>query len=351
MDMGIAEIRSRLDSDIRNEMDGAARGRLSDAVEVAAWVEPLGECYEILSEDGRDLYIAGLNYTYETVMVNYEFRFQKRALALSQYCDGTLIVPWTMEAPYGLNFDRWRIEVGQPGLRDDCIGTWRADVQGRTVTETTLTRLGAKLVKPTEADRSPEPAIRTVVVVDLVDYTRTVRILEQNTTSATTAGINRQIQGIIDLALKSVGAKRKESVIKTTGDGAILMFPDSEIAHRFAEALHAASADHNAGKTEPTAKRWFTSGAATGEIAGHTAPDGVVEYAGVAIADASRLQSQSGAGELVIDIVTFDSLPPDIRRRYGPEEQVPGKRDETYVVRRCRMIDLDWTGTPPTTRK
>jgi len=141
----LTEIRKRLDTVIRDEIDCCGRRWLSEEFEAAAWVEPLAPCYEIAQSDERCLYIAGLNYWYQTVVVDYRLTFQKRAVSLLHYSDGSMTVPWNVgDDDYGLNFDRWRMEVKVPGLRDDCRGEWRMETRSRLVGEQTLTRVGTK---------------------------------------------------------------------------------------------------------------------------------------------------------------------------------------------------------------
>jgi class 3 adenylate cyclase len=234
----------------------------------------------------------------------------------------------------------------------------RVDEQGTTVTvvvrghdaaslgadetaiaSTTIGTLGHDVGGGAELKELDKPQAQTVVVVDLIAYADIVRKLEENLGSSATAEIDKQIQALIDIALKAVAIERSGAVIKTTGDGAIIRFQHAETVHRFAEALHMASRDHNAGKTEPIAKRWFRCGAATGDLTA-TNEYGTPEYSGVTIATATRLQSASKAGELVIDIETFDQLPKNLRKLYAREERVPGKRDEEFYVRRSRMLEV-----------
>jgi hypothetical protein len=142
----LTEIRARLDGAVEDKMDCGARRPLGhEPLEAAVWVEPLPHCYEIDSTEDRFLYIAGVNYMYETVILEHSIAFQKNAVSLHGYCPGRLIVPWGIgDELYGLNFDRWKIVVNEPGLRDDCVGTWKAQVRSRSVGEITVTRLGTK---------------------------------------------------------------------------------------------------------------------------------------------------------------------------------------------------------------
>ena len=182
-------------------------------------------------------------------------------------------------------------------------------------------------------------AIKTVLELDLVGYSSEARRLEQGLgTAEVVLRLNDQIQGFVDEGLRAVGLPREKAVMATTGDGAILLFDAAADAHRFAEALHAAADRHNAGVSEPTAKRWFRTGAATGEVATRARPGGGTDVAGTTIANAVRLEAAGTPGQLLVDAATFDALPHEMKLRYGGPEQVPGKRDETFAVRRCVFV-------------
>jgi hypothetical protein len=180
--------------------------------------------------------------------------------------------------------------------------------------------------------------IKTVLDLDLMGYSSVARIYEQGSSAESVAGLNAQIQGFVDQGLAAVGLAREQTVMATTGDGAILVFDRAADAHRFAEALYRAARQHNAPLTEPTAKRWFRVGAATGDITMKPRPGGGYDIAGVTIANAVRLEAAAHPGELLIDAATYDALPAELRLKYQAEEQVPGKRDETFQARRYMIV-------------
>lgn len=180
---------------------------------------------------------------------------------------------------------------------------------------------------------------KTVVELDLKGYSDIAREIEEHFSAGMVRNFNEQIQTFIDAGLNAVKAPRDKVVCATTGDGAILAFDNAEDAHRFAEAVHKATEEHNAQKTVPSTKRWFRIGAATGDIAIETT-DGIKKIAGVSIAVAVRLETASRTGELLIDTATFAALPAELQELYGKQEQVPGKRKETFQARRCVMIQV-----------
>jgi class 3 adenylate cyclase len=178
---------------------------------------------------------------------------------------------------------------------------------------------------------------KTVLELDMVGYSTVARILDQNAGADTVSKLNREIQGFVDVGLTSIGAKRNEVVMATTGDGAILVFAEAEQAHRFAAAVHRAAHDHSVSKNEPSAKRVFRMGCATGDIAIHPREEGGFDIAGVKIADAVRLESNSLPGSLLIDSETYAKLPPDLQKEYQGPQTIRGKRDETYEAWSCTM--------------
>lgn len=178
---------------------------------------------------------------------------------------------------------------------------------------------------------------KTVVELDLVGYSTVCDNLEQGLDVTSVAQLNQQIQGFIDAGLKVVGAPRDQTVIATTGDGAILLFDSAQDAHRFCEAVHLATREHNRTRSKPLAKRVFRSGAATGEIVIEPKPGGGFEIAGMTIARAKRLEARATPGSLLVDERTHDGLSVDYQCRYGKKARVPGKRDEQFDAYPCHL--------------
>jgi len=175
---------------------------------------------------------------------------------------------------------------------------------------------------------------KTVLDLDLVGYSDIARTLDENQGPETILTLNADIQNLVDRGLAEARAPRDQTVLATTGDGAILAFDKANQAHQFAASVHRAACEHNCAKAAPLAKRLFRMGAATGKIAVRPRPSGGFEFGGVIIADAVRLEAAARPGELLIDRLTFKGLTPSYRQHYGEEEKVQGKRQEIYHVRR-----------------
>ncbi|MEH2239352.1 hypothetical protein [Nostoc sp.] len=185
---------------------------------------------------------------------------------------------------------------------------------------------------------------KTVVELDLVGYGNLVKTVEEHLGVQIVPHLNNQIQGFVDSGLSKVNQKREEVVIASNGDNAVILFEDTNDAYRFAEAVHQATQSHNAKKTEQSAKRWFRIGAATGEI---TEDNG--QFTGYVIVRAYRLEANAKPGEFIVDLDTYNALNVELQQKYGIEETLNGKYDESFRVRRCKMIpDLNPTTTEPT---
>jgi class 3 adenylate cyclase len=182
--------------------------------------------------------------------------------------------------------------------------------------------------------------IKTVLELDLVGYSSVARMLEENNGAGAVAALNDQVQRFVDDGLRAVQLPRDGTVMATTGDGAILLFEKADQAHRFATALSVATKEHNASRTEASARRRFRVGAATGEIVLRPQPGGGHDMAGITIANAVRLEAAGRPGTLLIDLATHNALPSRLQALYGPEEEVAGKRDEKFRARRC-VFDPD----------
>jgi class 3 adenylate cyclase len=171
---------------------------------------------------------------------------------------------------------------------------------------------------------------KTVVELDLVGYSTIGDTFEQGLDVSTVAQLNRQIQSFIEIGLKAANTTREESAMSNTGDGAILVFDSAQDAHRFAEAVHEATRQHNRIRKQDLAMRVFRSGAASGEIVMKPKPGGGYDIAGSTIARAVRLEAKALPGGFLIDKATFDALPPERRHQYGAKQIVRGKRDEEF---------------------
>lgn len=182
----------------------------------------------------------------------------------------------------------------------------------------------------------------TVVELDLKGYSDIVLELEEHLSAKIVLQLNDQILGFVEAGLQTIGIDRGHAVMATTGDGAILAFERAEDAHRFAVAVHEACRVHNSERTVSLATRWFRIGIATGDLAIEgTGRDR--RMGGSVIARAVRLEAAAGIGQILADRQTCDELPNDLLARYGPEEKVPGKREESFAARRSVIMP----GLPP----
>jgi class 3 adenylate cyclase len=175
---------------------------------------------------------------------------------------------------------------------------------------------------------------KTILELDMVGYSSVARMLEQSLGPAAVFNLNQSVQTLVHRGLAETKLDSPDTVLLTTGDGAILAFDYAEQAHRFAEAFHATAREYNEAKTEVSAKRVFRTGAATGEIYLQRLGTGGFDFSGITIADAVRLEAQAKPGELLIDNNTFSNLPPFMQSLYHGEEEVRGKRNEVYKAHR-----------------
>jgi class 3 adenylate cyclase len=171
---------------------------------------------------------------------------------------------------------------------------------------------------------------RTVLELDLVGYSTICDNLEQGLDVNSVQQLNAQIQGFVDVGLKALNATRERTVMATAGDNAILAFEFPVDAHKFAEAVHTATREHNRTRKLPLAKRIFRIGTATGEIVMLPKPSGGFDIAGTTIARAFRLEAKATPGGLLLDKATYDGLSSEQKLLYGSMMRVPGKRDEMF---------------------
>ena len=177
----------------------------------------------------------------------------------------------------------------------------------------------------------------TAVLVDLVGYSDMSRLLEDSLGVQATLSLNQQVQRLIGDALAEAGGSAADNVVMTTGDGALLTFPHPDTALHFTERLHRCAARHNAGVTEPRARRVFRVGISTGEIA--VDPD-TGSPAGMAISRAARLEAKADPGGVLIDSESWNAADAELKAIYQGPEDISGKRDEHFGAYRAQ-IDPD----------
>lgn len=179
---------------------------------------------------------------------------------------------------------------------------------------------------------------KTVLELDLVSYADVAKVLEENLDVTAVKAFEDQIQSFVDRGLESVNLRRADVVLGTAGDSAVLMFDSPELMHGFACAVQEATVTHNQSKTVDAAKRWFRLGAATGIVLIRESERRIV---GSTVTRAVRLEAAAAKGELLIDVATYNGLPENLKKRYGIEELVQGKRGETFRARRWHGREID----------
>jgi class 3 adenylate cyclase len=185
---------------------------------------------------------------------------------------------------------------------------------------------------------------KAVVVVDLSRYSDIARELEQHFDASAVKQLNDQIHGLILAALARSGTPSGALPYKGTGDGAIIALDTAEQASQFAEALHRTAEGHNRTRQVPLAQRHFRVGIWTDPIilVRQTTTDGReagFDFAGSAIANAVRLEGACLTGEVLISPDTWGDLPREMRRLYGDQEEVRGKRGERFRAHRRKVVD------------
>lgn len=188
---------------------------------------------------------------------------------------------------------------------------------------------------------------RSIVMIDLVGFSDIVRSFEEALGTAATALVQEKLNGIIDHAIETVNRDRSEVMLNDTGDGAALVFSSAVEAYQCAEHCHRRSLELNAAMSGSIVQWCFRIGVATGEIQGEKESP---KATGLTISRSKRLESSAIPGEVVIDQATYDSLPRPLQAVFGAEEEIAGKRDETFIVRRYQVCDNcrdNQDGLPP----
>lgn len=192
--------------------------------------------------------------------------------------------------------------------------------------------------------------IRTVVELDMVGYSDIARKAEKDYGHPiAVAELNKEIQEIVDSALKKLDLAPKDVVKARNGDNAVIVFDDPIKAHLFAEAVHLHAKEHNDRQQKVLAQRWFRIGCATG-LLHEDVNNETKEISGVVIADAYRLEAAASPGEFLIDEATYNALKDFLKTDNDPyldPETAHGKRVEKFpnarrwqVIPRISLLEL-----------
>jgi class 3 adenylate cyclase len=183
---------------------------------------------------------------------------------------------------------------------------------------------------------SPVPNTeKTVLEVDLVEYTRGAVNVQENIGLHGLKMYEDQIQELINYGLKRLGLDRNEVVLGEAGDNAIIILDDVELAHSLAQLIHQATVEYNQAKSIESAKRYFRMGAATGDLLIYKSERRII---GTVITRAVRLEAAAEKGQLVVDARTFQKLPPELKKHYSVQQVIKSKNGEQYKAHQCNFI-------------
>jgi len=176
---------------------------------------------------------------------------------------------------------------------------------------------------------------KTVLEVDLVEYTRGAVNMQENIGLPGLKMYEDQNREFINAGLKHLGLDRHDVVLGEAGDNAIIVLDDVAVAHALAQLIHQATDAYNQSKSIESAKRYFRMGAATGDLLIEKAERRII---GTVITRAVRLETAAAKGQLVIDVRTFQKLSPELQQYYSEEQVIKSKNGEHYKAHRCNFI-------------
>lgn len=179
----------------------------------------------------------------------------------------------------------------------------------------------------------------SILVIDLVGYSERLAALEEQVENAGET-LNRQIEQFVSNAIAAAQLDTAATVVKFTGDGAILKAPNAERAHRIAVALQEASVSFNQGRKTVLGQRVFRVGIASGEVAEYASLSGATDHGGSTIGRAARMEAGCKPGGITVDEETFRALPLDLRLLYSQAERLTDKNGVVYAVHRFALAEM-----------
>ncbi|ALF51942.1 hypothetical protein ACX27_02255 [Nostoc piscinale CENA21] len=167
---------------------------------------------------------------------------------------------------------------------------------------------------------------KTVVEIDLFEYSDMVKNLQQDWGLNYVPTLNEEIQSFIDDSLTEIGTTEYK-IYDKKGDNRVIFFDDANDAYKFAEAVHRKTKLHNVGTNKKFTKRLFRIGAATGEFVMNYDGESLTGYS---IITAYRLEANAEPGKcFIVDVETYKSFSSEIKEKFGNAEIVFGKKRTT----------------------
>ncbi|OCQ92093.1 hypothetical protein BCD64_20060 [Nostoc sp. MBR 210] len=171
-----------------------------------------------------------------------------------------------------------------------------------------------------------KPVKKTVVEIDLFEYSDMVKNLQQDWGLKYVPTFNEEIQSFIDDSLTEIGTTEYK-VYDKKGDNRVIFFDDANDAYKFAETVHRKTKLHNVSTNTKFPKRLFRIGAATGEFVMNYDGESLTGYS---IITAYRLEANAEPGKcFIVDVETYNSFSPEIKEKFGNAEIVFGKTRTT----------------------
>ena len=177
----------------------------------------------------------------------------------------------------------------------------------------------------------------TCVSIDMSEYGRLSEMLEEVAEVRTLFQFNQDLQGFFREKVKAAGGNPDTIPSISTGDGALMFFPDASQAVRFALAVQKDASHSNRGKDSSNQKR-YRIGLCTGEIClqeTRAANGTLVSFAvaGIPIARAVRLQAKCELDRLLLCEKTYVAMNKKLHDHCDPNiEKIEGKPHEKWRI-------------------
>jgi hypothetical protein len=177
---------------------------------------------------------------------------------------------------------------------------------------------------------------RTLVKLDVKEYSKLARDAELLGDVKSTLALNRKIRGFAEEALQRIGQNTGYIIeSRPSSDSVLVHFKRSDEAHNFAVSVHKVTSLINTNRPKHL-RIIFRIGCSTGIV-------DLEEYAGNTNTVAFRLEAGGEPGGILIDLATYTDLPQEFQAQYDAEEIIKDKLNEKFLARR-------WLGIPNPTQ-
>jgi class 3 adenylate cyclase len=203
-----------------------------------------------------------------------------------------------------------------------------AFIRSRETAEVERARSGVRTLSErlrVEVEVRRRGMICTVIRCDYVGYQHAAKAIDNVLGSEGVMLFQRNIRESVLNVVRSIGLDHHHALLKAEGDCVWLRFSSADQGIAFIAEFEAADERETSGAGKRFAMRRFRLGAATGAISPDPLCDDRIDFAGLVMTIATRLEGAAEVGGALVDMATWEAASPASRCLLAKPEDVVTK--------------------------